>query len=194
MTEPMIKGAAIRELLAWYESRCGREGVLRMVARAPHDLRSHIDPDEIIPLLATSWYPARLVHSMLDTISEGLSDAEIERMAREANRAVVSHGMNSVYKFLLEKLATPDIYAATIPRMWRLMHSTGQRRMRVIAPGEAESVVANWPGHHPLLCLITIETMCAIFEKMGCRNVRHERLACVSTGGSECVTRVRWTA
>jgi hypothetical protein len=195
MGEPKIKGAAIRELFAWYEGRYGKERVRYMAESAPDDLRELLDPDDPIPILAASWYPARLVHSMLDTVTEGMTEIEIQRMAKEATRAVVTGGLGSVYRFVLEKLATPEMYAASIPRLWHLMHDNGERSIEVVGPGEALSKVRNWGGHHPLLCLVTIETMCAVFETMGCRAVKTERLSCVSThGGDACVTRVTWRA
>jgi hypothetical protein len=93
---------------------------------------------------------------------------------------------------VLSKIVTPEMYAASIPRLWHLVHDTGERRIDDVAPGEARSIVRAWPGHHPVLCLFTIETMCAILETMGCEAVKYERVSCVSTGGTECVTRVTW--
>lgn len=194
MAEPLIKGGAIREFFVWYERRFGSESVRQMAARVPDDLRPLLDPDEpIVNLLPASWYPARLVHAMLDALAEGRTRAEMDRLAKEAARDVVKNGMNSVYRFLFKKLATPDIYARMIPRMWRQLHDGGERSVVIASPGEADSRIATWPGHHPTLCALTNETMCAIFEAMGCRNVRWTRVSCVSRdGGTECVTKVTW--
>ncbi len=193
MSEGKIKGAAIREIFAWYEERYGRDKAREMARRAPDEFRPLLDPDDpISTILASSWYPAPFVHAMLDIVTEGMSEPEIERLAREANRAVVANSMKSVYRFVIEKLATPEIYAASIPRLWRLLHDTGDRRIEIVAPGEAISTIARWSGHHHLLCLLVVETMCAVFETMGCRNVKNERISCVSNGARECVTRVTW--
>lgn len=75
----------------------------------------------------------------------------------------------------------------------KYIHDTGDRKIELTAPGEALSSVRNWAGHHRMLCLLTVETMCAMFETMGCKNVQHERASCVSDGATECVTRVTWT-
>lgn len=194
--EALIKGAALREFFAWYERRFGIESVRAMAARMPEGSRELLDPDEpIVRILSASWYPASLAHAMLDAVAEQRSSSELDRLLREASREVVKNGMNSVYRFLLEKLVSPEMYARMIPRLWRQLHSSGDRTMEIVGEGEARSRIARWPGHHPLLCGLTNELMCAVFEAMGCRNVRWERVRCVSRdGGDECVSTVRWLA
>jgi len=83
--------------------------------------------------------------------------------------------------------------------MWKQLHSTGEREVTIFEePGpngerRAESIVRDWPGHHPVLCTVTIETMCAIFETMGCREVEWRRTKCISKdGGRACVTERTW--
>ena len=195
MGEAMIKGGAIREFFAWYEERFGRESLRAMARHVPSDLAPLVDPDEpVVHFLASSWYPARLVHSMLDTMNDGRTALEIERLARDATRHVVAHGMSSVYRVLLAKLGSPQIYARMIPRMWRQLHTTGDRTVEIVEDGHAISKVANWAGHHRDLCIITTCLMCAVFEHMGKKNVKWTCVRCVSRdGGNECVYDVRWT-
>lgn len=192
--EPKIKGGAIREFFTWYERRFGADHVRAMAARVPEDLRGLLDPDEpIVKILPASWYPASLVHAMLDAIAEERSQVELERLAKEASRDLVKNGMNSVYRFVLAKLVSPEMYARMIPRLWHQLHTTGERKLEIVAEGEAKSTIARWPGHHPTLCALTNELMCAIFEAMDCKNVRWERVRCITRdGGDECVSTVTW--
>jgi hypothetical protein len=192
--EPRMKGATIRELFEWYEARHGVERVRRVVANVPADLRPLVDPDEPhVTLLASSWYPARLVHTLLDAIAADHAPSELERLTRETARAFAGNKLKGVHRFVLSKIVTPEMYAAGIQRMWRILHDTGDRKIELTGQGTAMSYVRNWPGHHRVLCLLTVDTMCAMFETMGCKNVQHERISCVSDGGTECVTRVSWT-
>src|SRR5690242_5834938 len=95
--EPMMKGAMIREFVHWYELHQGTDRLRLIAERVPEDLRSFVDPDEpMVKILASSWYPVRLVHSILDTLAEGRSEAQIVKMVHDANRWVVKRGMNSV--------------------------------------------------------------------------------------------------
>jgi len=189
MGEPMIKGGAIAEFLAWYQRKRGDEGVREVARRAPPDLAHLFDPDDPMHILPSSWYPVRLVHAALDTITDGMTPTEIEVLAKEAARDRVQHGMSSVYRFLFQTLGTPEVYAKMIPRMWRQLHDSGDRAVKILGDGKAISTVANWRGHHPVLCLLTVELMCAIFQEMGCKNVRWKRITC---GGSECRYEVTW--
>ena len=190
----MIKGGMLREFVSWYEEKHGVERMRWLAARLPEEARRFIDPDErLVNVLAASWYPARFTHAILDVVSEGLAEKEIERMCRDSTRWIVQRGMTSVYRFALRRLITPEMYAASVPRLWRQLHTTGDREIKLTSKTSAESFVRSWPGHHAVLCTITVETMCAIFESMGKKNLRWKRSACVSRGGRECMTSLAWT-
>jgi hypothetical protein len=193
MPEPMIKGGVLRDFVHWYEHVHGNDGLREIARRVPEDLRTLIDPDEpFVHILAASWYPARLTHSILDVVTEGLDSRAVERIAHDSNRWIVQRGMSSVYRFALRRLVTPEMYAVSVARLWRQMHNTGDREIKLTSPTSAQSFVRNWGGHHPVVCTITIETMCAVLECMGKKDVRWTRTACVARGATECVTRVDW--
>jgi len=159
----------------------------------PDDLRACLDPDAPgIRLLASSWYPARLAHLILDALSEGLTEQQIQTMSRDATRDIVKRGTSSIYGFVLRRLITPEMYALSVARLWRQWHDTGDREVRVTSATTAQSKVLRWGGHHPVLCTITIETMCAVFEAMGCKSVTWQRTACVARGAKECATLLEW--
>ena len=187
----MVKGAVIREFLGWYTDRYGKERLVELMANAPPDLRPYLD--DPATLLAASWYPARLGFLILDKITEGVPESHIAAMSKEAARVITKRQASGAYRFFLEKLVTPQVYAVSVPHMWRQLHSTGVRQMKITAPKVAESIVRDWTGHHPVFCTITLETMCAIFEMMGCKDVRYKRISCVSRGGAkECKTELYW--
>lgn len=194
MSEPMIKGAVMRDFVVWYGAHYGPAYLRRTGDRLPQHIRDRIDLEHpTFRLLGSLWYPVEIVHAFLEAIAHGRTPAEMNRLLHDANRNFLRTGMRqSVYRFLFERLVTPEIYAVLVPRFWKQLHSTGERRIKIIRPGFAESTVANWPGHHPLLCTMVIETMCAVFETTGCKNVSWERVSCVSDGASECKTHVTW--
>lgn len=192
MDEPRIKGAAVRELVLWYGEKYGEKKLERLAARAGEIAGRKPTEPPILELLPSAWYPSRTVNALLDALAEGENEVVLQHLAHDATRAVIARGTGTVYRFLLQKLATPELYARLVPRFWSQLHSTGERTITIVAPGQLESVVRAWPGHHPLLCTITIETMAAIFEAMGLTDVRWRRLACVSKGDAECRTELRW--
>jgi hypothetical protein len=97
------------------------------------------------------------------------------------------------YRALFELLASPSLYARLIQHGWRQLHTTGQRRMVLPRPGEAESEISGWPGHHPILCDVTVETMVALFRVMLQRDIRVRRIACVSEGAPCCRVHMQWS-
>jgi hypothetical protein len=198
MAEAMMKGGAIREFFAWYQEKFGIENVREMARRVePAELRALLDPDDpIVNFLASSWYPARLVHAMLEIGMEGRTELEVERLSREAARYVVANGMGSAYRAILRRLGSPQIYARMIPRLWRQLHDSGDRSLVISEDGHATSKIANWAGHHPLVCMLSTALMCAIFEQMGRKNVKWTCVHCIGRppgAGRECVYEVTWS-
>jgi hypothetical protein len=192
VTEPKTKGAAIREMLLWHSNRYGHAATVALSARVPPHLLGMLDlTHPALGFLSASWYPMSLTYPMLDVILEQYG-GEGRELAAAVNREVVPKMIRGVYRVLFDTLASPELYARHIHRIWRRLHTTGDRRMHIVEPGEAISVVENWPGHHPFTCWTTIYTMAYVFEAMGYKHWSIERTACVSHGGQSCETILRY--
>lgn len=189
----MIKGAVLRAFLDCYGERFGQSRLRALADRASeiHTERRG-EPINILELLPSTFYPVAISHACLDALSEGETEQSLGRLARETTRAVIAASTNSVYRFVLARLVSPELYAYSVPRFWKQLHTTGERQLTILGKGSAESVVSNWPGHHPLLCTFTIETMVSIFEAMGLKDVRWKRLECVARGNAVCRTELKW--
>jgi hypothetical protein len=188
-----IKGAAIREVVRWYARTKGRDSLARAVTQMPSGIARQLDAtDDALGIIASTWYDAEVVHAMLDAIVAPYPAGDRHVLIRTAAREGVRTSMNGVYKFVVAQIVTPGFYARNIQRLWRMLHDTGSREITVLRDGHAISRTWDWPGHHPLLCETAIETMCAIFELTGQKDVVARRTHCVSHGASECVAEVRW--
>ena len=193
MTEPKIKGSAIRELLLWHDQRYGHADTVALSDRLPPHLLAMLDTSQpALGILGASWYPCTLTHPMLDRVIEMHGGDEGREFANAANRDVVPKMIRGVYKMVFRTAATPELYARHIQRLWRRLHTTGDRSITIASPGEATSVVANWPGHHPFLCWTTIYTMAYVFEAMGYAHWTVERTGCVGHGAPRCETILRY--
>jgi hypothetical protein len=178
----------MREMLIWYVTRYGRVEADRVFRAIPPDrakILSRAEP--AFGILSSNWYPMSLVRPVLDAATAGLTD-EGRALVREANSVMVPRMIRGVYKVFFDMVATPDRYARHVQRLWRRLHTTGDRAMVIRKPGEAFSVVEHWPGHHPTLCWTVIYTMAYVFEAMGYKTWEVERVACVAHGGKRCET------
>lgn len=191
--ESAIKGTAIREYLLWYGNEYGQDALEGVWARLPADMRSQLDGSHpALGILPATWYPIPLAHAILDSISEGRSQQELDLAARHAAQCVVQRVHRGVYRFVFRNIATPERYAKHIQRLWNMLHTTGSRRIVLTSVTTAESYVENWPDHHPTLCLATVHTMAEIFRAMGLRDVSVEVRECVSKGDRRCHTHLEW--
>ncbi|HEX8791072.1 MAG TPA: hypothetical protein VF765_08965 [Polyangiaceae bacterium] len=192
MAEPKIKGAAIREFLLWHDQRYGHAETVSLTEGVPPSLLKDLDTTQpALGILGASWYPCSLIHPMLDHIVEARGN-EGRELANAANREVVPKMLRGVYRMIFRTVATPELYARHIHRLWRRLHTTGDRSLTIREPGEALSVVENWPGHHPLVCWTTIYTMAYVFEAMGYPHWSVERIACIGHGAPRCETILRY--
>ncbi len=192
---PRIKGSAVREIVRWYARTHGAETVRHAAEQMPPELARELDlADETLGILSSTWYDVRIVHALLDELvapyPAGVRHALLATAAREGVRA----SAGGVYRFVIGQIVTPSFYARNIQRLWRMLHDTGNREILIEREGFARSRTWDWPGHHPLVCEVTIETMCAVFELTGREDVVASRVSCVSDGASECVVDVRWRA
>ena len=101
--------------------------------------------------------------------------------------------IRGVYRVMFQAAASPELYARHIGRLWRRLHTTGDRSMVIRAPGEALSRVDNWHAHHPMSCWVTIYTMAYVFEAMGYKSWSVDRLSCVAHGAQRCETLLRYS-
>jgi hypothetical protein len=183
----------VREAFLWYERTYGEERARDLLTGLPDELRGYVDADRpALGILPSTWYPVALVHHALDRATEGERNGG-RALARAAVDGIAPMLVRGVYKILYRALASPELYARHVPRMWRQLHSTGSRTLTIRAPGEALSVVEGWDGHHPALCWITIFTMATLFESMQFTKVSVDRIACVSNGAPRCETVLRYS-
>jgi hypothetical protein len=191
-SDARIKGSVMRELALWYERNNGPYATAALASRLPADLASLVDPKRpALGLLASTWYPCALAHTLCDRAMEGATD-EGRALAREANRDIVPRMIRGIYKVLYQSVASPELYAKHVGRQWHKLHTTGERTFVIRAEGQALSTIRSWDGHHPLLCWMMIYTMASLFEAMRFTDVTVDRLSCVGHGASECSTVLRW--
>lgn len=188
-----IKGSAIRELVRWYSRTHGMDGVHRAVLAMPAELSSELDlADDALGILSSSWYDVRIVHALLDALVAPYPPAERRALIASGAREAVRTSASGVYRFVVGQIVTPGFYARNIQRLWNMLHEGGHREILIERDGVARSRTWDWPGHHPLMCDVAVETMCAVFELTGRQDVVAARRSCVSDGARECVVDVHW--
>ncbi|MFO0685339.1 MAG: hypothetical protein U0234_24985 [Sandaracinus sp.] len=188
-----IKGTTIREILRWSQRNGGQARLRAAVSKLPPELAALVDPQaEALGALSTTWYPAPLVHGLLEGVFGDLSDEARAHAMREAAHAAVRAVARGVYKLALEKIASPRLLASNIQRLWSLVCDDGKRTMTMPTSTSFLSRTERWSGHGPLLCELLAQNTAAILETMGMRDVVVQRDKCVSRGDACCETRFSW--
>lgn len=183
-----IKGTAFREFLIWYGAHHGRARVSRAVA--PH--RQFDANASDLGVLPNVWYPAPLVHELIDALTEGFTREELAAMAQDAANEIMRKTLRGVYRAVFNLFVTPDRYRRHIDKLWSLHYDTGRPVIDVVGPGEHRVRYLDWAGHHPFVCALNMSSAIPIYTAMGCRDVGWTRVSCRADALETCESQVRW--
>ena len=188
-----VRGAAFREFIRWYGTAVSADR-LREAARAlpsAHRAMLRID-DAALGVLSSTWYPAPLVHRLIDELMRDFDALTQTQLARKAAAAVMDSTLEGVYRVLFRWMATPARYAKYASRLWASYYDTGEFSVTSSTPGEATAVLRNWPSHHDFMCELNLRAATEIYKAIGCRDVETVREACIGHGDPECRFVTRW--
>jgi hypothetical protein len=190
-----IKGAAFREFLIWYAAKNGESALGDRANGVDPEWRGSLDPNRAaLGVLASEWYPAPLVHALLDALTAHLSQDERAAFAAEAARAIMNRMLRGIYKTLFQLMATPARYQRFGPKLWDAYYDSGTFRIEMPDDKTAVCMVSNWSAHHPFICDLNCAAAPPVYEMMGCKSVRVLRTECVSLGSPRCEFVTNWTS
>jgi hypothetical protein len=188
-----IKGVAFGEFLVWYSRRHGSGSVDQAVAAVELAFNEGLDAARpSFGVLASRWYPAELVHDLLDRLTRGCSPSDLDVMASEAADFIMGRTLKGVYKTIFKLFATPERYLRHADKLWNMHYDTGRLMASAPEPGVHRVMFADWSSHHPFICRMNMAASQPIYTAMGCHHVSYERLRCVSDGAADCENLVRW--
>jgi|ERR1041385_957784 hypothetical protein len=190
-----IKGAAFREFLSFYSLRYGEVSLADVTAKMDPEFHEYVDTSRpVLGVLASEWYPAAVVHSILDALTGHLSGEERTALADAGSRAIMNRMLRGVYKTLFQLMATPRRYQRFGPKLWDAYYDTGIFRVQMPDDLTSVCIITNWAAHHPFICDLNCAAAAPVYEMMGCKGVRVLRTECVSQGSKHCEFVTSWTA
>lgn len=195
VTDPgKIKGAAFRQLIVWWDQTHGKADVLRALEQARKIAvdRTLSDDREALGILPSVWYPAPLVHALLDSLLGAVDDETQKALAFAAADSVMTATLTGVYKAVFMALASPQRWATHIQRIWSMHYDSGIVRIDEPEPRLHVNHFTEWRAHHPFICKLNMASGRPTYTAMGCKDVEVQMLTCISHGASECTSTVRW--
>jgi hypothetical protein len=188
-----IKGVAFREFLGHYATTYGKARIATVLAGlAPEQALTFDINREYLGVLPSTWYPAPVVHALIDGLTAGMSPKERDTLAVQAARAVMGSTLRGIYARLMELFVTPQIYARFAQTLWRSYYENGDFTVVIADAQTAECTIRGWQAHHPFICDLNREAATVIYEGMGLARVSTERTHCVARGDPHCRFITRW--
>ncbi|HVU05809.1 MAG TPA: hypothetical protein VHE30_28870 [Polyangiaceae bacterium] len=188
-----IKGVAFAEFLSWYDLRRERGRVARAVREVAEIFPGEIDPAASnFGVLASRWYPAEVVHALVDRVVAGVPEPELVRMADDAAEYIMGRTLRGVYRTIFSMIASPSRYLKYVDRLWSVHYDTGHLVGTTISERCHQMDFVDWRSHHSFICRMNMAASRPIYVAMGLGGVTYQRLACVSDGHSHCRNVIRW--
>ena len=119
-----IKGAAFREFLIFYGKNVDPVRAAGAVKASGSFELNTARSD--FGILQNTWYPAELVHELLDRLTEGFDEPELQKLAQAAAIHIMGVTLHGVYKTMFSLIATPERYARHIPKLWKVHYDNGE--------------------------------------------------------------------
>jgi hypothetical protein len=194
--EPKVKGVAVREFMRWYVSAHGTRALEKAIAAMPPEEARHLHLEQpALGLLAGTWYPASMIHRLLDGMGAGLRGHERAALIRDGAHATIHHTLSGVYKLLFQAMMSPERYARNAQQLFARYFNTGTMEKTPITTPDGQghlSVVRDWTSHHPMLCDLLSCTAEYVYAELGCRDVEVKKTGCVASGQAECTFVFTW--
>jgi hypothetical protein len=188
-----IKGAAFREFLLWYEIRFAASALATALEGIAPRFRVMLDPDKpAFGVKRGDWYPAAMVHALINGLLDGMSPEERSTLARESGELVTQQTIEGAFRSLFQLIATPERCARHAQRMWRAYYESGTSTVTRVSDTCYTQRVTGWAEHHPFICEMHVAAAVVLYRAMGCQGVRARRIACVSAGATACTSEVTW--
>ncbi|HKU37330.1 MAG TPA: hypothetical protein VJR89_04265 [Polyangiales bacterium] len=192
-TRGRIKGAAIRDFIAWYAREHDLERLKRAIRQLPEQAQAAFDFNHgALGVLPSTWFEAADVHRVLDILTEGLSPAAYEELARTGGHATVQGLMTGVQRIVFTRFMTPGAYSKLATIAFRLNYDAGEVVTEELGPRRHAGNVLGWTAHHPFLCRMHVAIKVEIYAAMGCQGARIEQRYCRSDGDARCGSIIVW--
>lgn len=188
-----VKGAAIRDFVAWYEHTYGSGRLQQAILALPAEGQAEFNLErECVGVLPSAWFPAWVVHAILDHLTEGMTVQAHDDLAQQAGEAAVKAMMHGVQRVVFATLLTPRTFAKVANLAFRLNYDEGRVVNEELDGNRHRGYVEGWTAHHPFLCEMNIAIKAGIYEAMKCENVRVEERFCRSRGDETCGSIIAW--
>lgn len=188
-----IKGAVVRDVIAWYEHKYGRSRLVEAVEMLPAEFAAEFDvakPD--LGVLPSDWFPAHVVHAILDHTLTNFTEPAYEEFVQNAAAVTVKMFKSGVQRIVFSALITPRTYLKVANLAFRLNYEEGKVLNEEIAPKRHLGHVEGWIAHHPFLCRMNVAIKAEMYGVMGFKGVRVEEQFCRMKGDRMCGSIIGW--
>lgn len=190
-----VKGAALREFVAWLGARDAKL-LHAVLERMPAHHRSVFNPDlPALGIISGTLYPAPVVHAFCDAFAAGGDASKTEELIAAGVRVTMEANFASIYKRIFMRLfISPSLYVRHAQRLWNLHFDTGVLSVVQTGPQRLDWRIRDWHDHHPVLCRMVLYSEPAVFGAMGCHDVTTPDATCISDGDEQCSHGIAWSA
>ena len=188
-----VKGAAIREFVAWHVSVQGTGPLERAIRALRPEQQDEFALDrDCLGVLPSVWFPGEVVHGVLDRLTDGLDARAYDALVQGGAEATVKGLMTGAQRIVFSTLLSPRTYTKVASLTFTRSSETAGIENEELGPKRHRGTVEDWASHHPFLCRMNVAIKGGIYRAIGCKSVRIEERFCRSDGQPQCGSVIAW--
>jgi hypothetical protein len=186
-------GSAFVGVMDAFVQRYGTVATHDAVTRLPAQWRPLVQPHAPrLGILGAKKYPYPFINELVKAMAAAVRAPDEDAFIEMLGSYGVDATLDTVERFALRYLVSPQSVAAKSPEIWRMFHDCGTLTITSCTDREFLSEVSHWPQHDVIVCKLGVGGGRRIVERTGAKNVEARREKCRSWGHDVCLTRIRW--
>lgn len=164
---PSSSGTSVRELRAAIEEALGVRVVAAALEKMPGDER-----EQFARLTPLSWVPVAVLGRLIDQIALE-AGVDPESMVDAATRRATERTFKTVWRLML-RVTSDEALLARTPLFYSKSRNVGRLSGRVVARGQAELILSDWPGvsaRHVRALGVSVATVVELAGRQGVKVV-----------------------
>ncbi len=186
-------GTGILGCVEYFEKKYGPSAAHAVIAKLSPASRAFVTPNApMMGILGARKYPYAMVGDLFRTMMVVARVKDEDAFIRDLTAAGMDATLNTVARFALRYMVSPQTIAENAQKLWNIFHDAGVLRVTPVSETEYTAEISAWPNHDVTVCKIAVEARRRIIERTGRKNVSVSREKCQAWGHDICVYRVRW--
>jgi predicted hydrocarbon binding protein len=180
-----VKGVVILNAKAYVVAHYGDEGWARVTKALAREDREVIDA-----MISVGWYDVQM-YDRINRAIEGELGRGDKSLMIAIGRYAAEHDLTTIHRVFL-RVANPAYVLEKSTEFWRRFQDSGTWSIVRESPTRVRATLDGWGSMEELTCIRLAAYIQRLFELVGAKNAKMERMRCRARGDEACLYVGSW--